>query len=207
VSAPVGNGVLGRGPFFWAGMALMTMGVIVAMGMTGAVEQKPLLLLMLLVPLSLMVPLFVAASRRADASGQGCGKGAAQARYIRRVILFAALYLIAVAAMTYFTKTVETQGVVRVVLALLPGFAIVGVLWAIGRLIVEESDEFMRMLVIRQTLVATAVALCGASIWGFLEAADIVPHLDAYWVVVAWFAGLGAGAVANRIQFGAWGAV
>ncbi|MHA6332264.1 hypothetical protein ACXYL9_01155 [Qipengyuania sp. CAU 1752] len=207
MSAPLQTGVLGRGPWFWAGMALITMAIITALGITGAVEQKPLLLLMLLVPVSLMVPLFVAASRRAEAGAQGCGKGVAQARYIKRVGLFTGLYLVAIASMTYFTKTAEAQGAVRVVLALLPGFAIVGVLWAVGRLIVEESDEFMRMLVIRQTLVATAVALCGASIWGFLEAADIVPHLDAYWVVVAWFAGLGAGAVANRIQFGTWDAI
>ena len=39
----------------------------------------------------------------------------------------------------------------------MPGLAICGVFWAIGRLIVDEKDEFIRMLIVRQTLIATGV--------------------------------------------------
>ena len=39
-----------------------------------------------------------------------------------------------------------------------------------------------------------------------LEAADLVMHVDAYWWPVAWFLGLFIGAVANRIEYGTWGA-
>jgi hypothetical protein len=71
----------------------------------------------------------------------------------------------------------------------------------------EEQDEFMRMLIIRQSLIASALALSCASIWGFLEAADLVMHIDAYWFAIVWFFGLAVGSVFNRIQFGTWGAV
>lgn len=63
----------------------------------------------------------------------------------------------------------------------------------------------MRMLIVRQSLVATAFALVLATIYGFLTAFAEAPHLELYWVSVAWFAGLGVGAVANKLQFGTFG--
>jgi len=70
---------------------------------------------------------------------------------------------------------------------------------------VEEPDEFIRMLIVRQSLIATAVALSAASVWGFLEAYGVVGHVDSYWVVVLWFAGLGIGAAVNKLQYGTFG--
>lgn len=96
---------------------------------------------------------------------------------------------------------------VLMVLSVLPGLGIVGVFWAIARLIVEETDEFMRMLVVRQALIASSFALSLASVWGFMESADVVPHIDAYYWAVAFFIGLIIGAVVNRIEHGTWGAV
>ena len=63
------------------------------------------------------------------------------------------------------------------------------------------------MLVVRQSLIATGLALSAATVWGFLESADVAPHLDAYWVAVAWFLGLFVGGLSNRIEYGSWGAV
>ena len=79
--------------------------------------------------------------------------------------------------------------IVRLIIAAMPGFAIVGFFWAIGRLIIEEKDEFMRMLTIRQILISSALALSAASVWGFLESADLVMHLDGYWYAVICLSG------------------
>ena len=92
-----------------------------------------------------------------------------------------------------------------IVLAVLPGLAIMGIFWSIARLMVEEQDEFIRMLIVRQSLIATGLALSVASVWGFLEAYGVAPHIDSYWVAVLWFFGLGVGAVANKVQYGAVG--
>ena len=129
----------------------------------------------------------------------------AQRRYIKRMLVVTGVYLATVAAASF---TIDENGPVTaltVLLAVLPGLAVIGFFWVIGRLIVEERDEFIRMLIVRQSLIATAVALSSASVWGFLEAYGVAPHIDAYWVVILWFFGLGVGGLVNKVQYGAAG--
>lgn len=199
--------VFGRGPAFWGVMMGISYAALGALAMTGAIEGTALLILML-VPMVLMIPLIKSANRRVDAGGNACfAKGEAQKRYLKRIAISTSVYMLAMAGMVFAENAEGIAETWRILAAIPPGLAIIGVFWAIGRLIVEESDEFIRMLVIRQSLIATAITLSIASVWGFLETADAVPHADAYWWAVLWFAGLGAGAVSNRIEYGAWGAV
>lgn len=194
----------GRSPWLWGGLLLGSMGAILGLRASDAINN-PTALLLLMVPMMLAIPLMKAVSRRADAACTG--KGEAQKRYVKRVAVSASLYLLALALMTFVSAKHDPSIELRTFLAILPGLAVVGIFWAIGRLIVEERDEFMRMLIIRQALVASGLALSAASIWGFLEEADVVVHVDAYWWAVIWFLGLGVGAIVNRIQYGTWGAV
>ncbi|MCJ2187092.1 hypothetical protein [Novosphingobium beihaiensis] len=132
-------------------------------------------------------------------------KSPAQKRYLRRVLLFTGLYLVTFALQTALTKENDLSVFTRTAFALLPGFCISGVFWAIGRLIVEEQDEFQRMLTVRQAMIASGLAMASASVWGFLEGAAVVPHVDAYWWAVVWFIGLAIGGAVNRVQYGSWG--
>ena len=201
------GGALGRGPIFWGAMMFLSYAGIAALGLTGALEA-PALLILMLVPTVLMIPLFKSASRRVEQGGAECiGKGEAQKRYLKRVMVSTSIYLVAMGAMVFVQNAQQVDYVWQVITAIPPGLAVIGIFWAIGRLIVEEQDEFIRMLVIRQSLIASTVALSAAAIWGFLESAAVVPHADAYWWPVLWFVGLAIGAVANRIEYGAWGAV
>jgi hypothetical protein len=200
-------GVLGRGPLFWGGLMATSYLAVAALGVTGAVDGAPLYLLVIL-PFALVIPMIAAANRRSEARNTGCGaKGEAQRRYMRRVALFSFLYLVVLGIMTFTITQGDPHPALRTFLALLPGLSIIGIFWSVGRLIVEEQDEFLRMLVIRQSLIATGIAMGAASAWGFLETAEVVPHLDAYWWAVVWFLGLGVGAAANRLRYGTWGAV
>jgi hypothetical protein len=198
-------GLLGRGPWFWAILFCIASVAISVLAATGAIEGPGAILVLLVVPIGLLGAVVVAAQKRIGA-GATKPQGLAQTRYVKRVAIFTSLYLAAFAAMTFADRAFAVPLPARFALALLPGLAVCGVFWAIARLIIEEQDEFLRMLTIRQTLVASAFALSAASIWGFLEAADLVMHLDAYWVAMAWFFGLLVGAVANRIEHGTWGA-
>lgn len=198
---------LGRSPFFWGAMMMVSYGAIAALSLTGAIEGAAVFIMML-APALLLIPLFRSATRRIDRGGSVlCAKGQAQLRYTRRVMICTALYLASFGLMVFFLEQREPGEALRAILAVPPGLAIIGIFWAIGRLIVEEQDEFVRMLVIRQSLIATAFSLSIASVWGFLEVADAVPHADAYWWAVAWFVGLAIGAVMNRVKYGSWGAV
>ena len=68
---------------------------------------------------------------------------------------------------------------------MLPALPIIGIFGAIGRYLVEEQDEYVRMLMVRQTLWASGFALSVATIWGFLESFDLVGHVDGYYVAIA----------------------
>ncbi|MEL7197985.1 MAG: hypothetical protein AAGL10_06690 [Pseudomonadota bacterium] len=200
-------GVLGRGPAFWGVLMLIAFAAIAFLHITDAVEETVAAILYVVAG-SLIVPLMVSASRQIDSGdGQCVTKGEAQKRYIKRIAIATSLYMVAMGLLVWVMNTDDPSPALRFGLALLPGFAVIGVFWAIGRLIVEEQDEFIRMLVVRQSLIATGFALSLASVWGFLETAGVVPHADAYWWPVMWFLGLAIGAVANRLEYGAWGAV
>ncbi len=190
-------------PGLWLGCMLAAIGIIAGLAITDAIGKYTAMLL-LLIPAGLMFPLAKSSKQKNAACG---GNSTAQKRYTRRVAIFTSAYLASFALMTFLQEFGEVAYALRVVLALLPGLAILGVLWAVGRLIVEETDEFLRMLTVRQSLIATGLALSAASIWGFLQAGDIAPPVDLYWVTIIWFLGLGVGAIVNRVQFGTWGAV
>ncbi len=89
--------------------------------------------------------------------------------------------------------------------ALVPGLAMFGIFYAYGMLILEQDDEFIRMLLIRQLVIGTGIALSFAAVWGWLEKFELVEHLHLYYVVVAWLLGFALGGVVNRITHGAWG--
>lgn len=199
------SGVLGRGPAFWAVMVFISTALVVTLAATGAVEG-PVPQLLTIVPVGLFFVMARAGYKRAGQT-DGSGKGEVQRRYIARTAIFTSLYLATFALLMFADRELAISKEVRFALALLPGLAICGVFWAIGRLMIEEKDEFIRMLTVRQSLIATAIALSAATVWGFLESADVVPHIDAFYWAVAWFAGLFVGAIVNRIQYGTWGAV
>ena len=126
-------------------------------------------------------------------------KGWAQRRYLIRLAISMGAYLATLALALRLVGGGGVTGPPAVVLALLPAFSVAGVFWAIGRLLIEESDEYLRMLLVRQTLVATGFTLTLTTMWGFLENFDLVSHVDAFYITVVWFAGLGVGSCYNRL--------
>ena len=126
-------------------------------------------------------------------------------RYNIRVVWLSLLYAaFLVGAILAFNHRL-VAGPLAYLAAILPAIPIIGIFVAIGRYLVEEQDEYVRMLMVRQTLWASAFALSLATIWGFLESFGLAGHIDAYYLAVAWFGGLGLGACINRLTLGAAG--
>ncbi|WP_298306829.1 hypothetical protein [uncultured Erythrobacter sp.] len=201
-------GFLGRGPMFWIGLTFGTSGAVIGLILSGAIEGKGIAFALMAIPLACMAAAFVSMlNKNKSGTGDCVTKGEAQRRYIKRVAVFTSLYLASFAMLTFIDELGTLPTAIRIGIGVLPGLALVGFFWAIARLIIEETDEFMRMLTVRQTLVASALAMSAASVWGMLESADLVPHVDAYWYAVIWFAGLALGSVVNRITYGTWGHV
>ena len=85
-------------------------------------------------------------------------------------------------------------------MALLPGLAISGIFVALGRYLVEETDEYLRVRMVTQMLWATGATLSLATIWGFLDVFEAVPRLPLYTVAILWFFSLGVAGAVMRVR-------
>jgi FtsH-binding integral membrane protein len=120
--------------------------------------------------------------------------------YARRIFVLALVYAALLMAAVWLNRHYTPTGPVAVLVALLPALPLIGMIVALGRLILDEKDEYQRMLHVRQMLIATGLMLAVCSVWGFLEEFDQVPHLPAYWAFIVWCAGLGFGTLYNERQ-------
>ena len=123
-------------------------------------------------------------------------------RYNKRVIVLSLVYAAFLIGAVYAFKHHLVGGPIAWIVAVLPALPIIGIFAAIGLYLVEEQDEYVRMLMVRQTLWASGFALSIATMWGFLESFELVSHVEVYWVSVLWFGGLGLGNFANRLTMG-----
>ncbi len=126
-----------------------------------------------------------------------------QRRYTVRLFSLMALYMsFLIIAERYLDRAEPVTGILAYILALLPALPVMAIFWAFGRLLVETTDEYQRLLLIRQTLVATALSMAAATGWGFLENYELVPHIPAFYWAIVWFGGLGVGSLFNRLTLG-----
>ena len=133
-------------------------------------------------------------------------KSLAMRRYVTRIAVLMSFYLVTLFAAVYAFKHHLVSGPVAYPLAILPALPIIGVFWTVMRLLVEEPDEFIRMLQVRQTLVATGFCLTVMTIWEFLQNFDLVaPGNGGFGAAFFWFMGLGVGALYNRLTVGTTG--
>jgi drug/metabolite transporter (DMT)-like permease len=123
----------------------------------------------------------------------------AQRRYNHRVLGLSLAYAGALIGVSFVFRGDPPAGPVAWALALLPALPLVGIFLAMGRYLVEEGDEYLRSVMVRQSLIATGFMLIVTTCWGFLQSFDQVPRVDFYWAAIVWFAGLGLGGCANRL--------
>lgn len=125
-------------------------------------------------------------------------------RYLIRLAACMMFYIVALMACEFLIEDRGLSGWPAAILAFLPGLSFAGVIWIFGMLIAEEKDEFQRMMYVRSGLIATGFAFTCAAIWGFLETYDIVSAVPAFWWPTLWLAGVGIGAIFNKVKYGTW---
>jgi hypothetical protein len=69
---------------------------------------------------------------------------------------------------------------------------------AMALLLKEERDEYLRQRFVEQSLVATGLLLTVATLYGFLNAFDVAPRIDAWAAFPVWAIGLGLGRLVRR---------
>ena len=129
-------------------------------------------------------------------------KTLAHRRYVKRVLVAMVGYIATLFLAEILIDDRGLTGPLAWLVALLPGLCVASVFWAIGRLLIEETDEYLRSLLVRQMLVATGLTMVVATIYGFLENYGLVGHVDAFYLTILFFFGLGVGSVVNRLTIG-----
>ena len=133
-------------------------------------------------------------------------KSPAIRRYVIRIAALMSFYLVALLGASRAFRADLVSGPAAYVLAIVPALPIIGVFWAVMRLLVEEPDEFMRLLMVRQALIATGFCLTVMTIWEFLQNFDLVPPGNGgFGAAFFWFVGLGVGAFYNWLTVGTTG--
>ena len=135
-----------------------------------------------------------------------CYKSPATRRYLIRIIALMTIYLVTLFVAVRAFRGDTVSGVPAYALAILPALPVIGVFWAVMRLLVEEPDEFIRLLHVRQCLFATGFCLTIMTIWEFLQNFDLVaPGNGGFGAAFFWFIGLGFGALYNKLTIGTAG--
>jgi hypothetical protein len=127
-------------------------------------------------------------------------------RYFLRIVVLVSIYLVTLIGTVMAFKANAVSGAAAYALAVLPALPIIGVFWAVMRYLIEETDEFMRLLIVRQCLFATGFCLTIMTIWEFLQNFDLVPPGNGgFGAAFFWFIGLGFGGLYNRLTIGTAG--
>jgi hypothetical protein len=130
----------------------------------------------------------------------------AMRRYVIRLAVLMTFYLVFLFAAVRAFRADAVHGAFAYGLAILPALPVIGVFWAVMRLLMEEPDEFIRLLHVRQSLVATGFCLTVMTVWEFLQNFDLVPPGNGgFGAAMFWFLGLGVGAIYNKLTLGTAG--
>jgi hypothetical protein len=138
----------------------------------------------------LLIPLV----RSAERTQAACGANSVAMRtYNRRMIVASFAYVILLLGGVAVANNFAPPAPVRVLLAIAAALPVMFMIRAMGLLIKEERDEYLRMRLVEQSLIATGFLLATMTLYGFLNAFELAPRLDAYLAVPVWALGLGIG--------------
>jgi hypothetical protein len=118
--------------------------------------------------------------------------------YRRRFIPITFAYLGATMLAVRMIDDEAPATILTYLLALLPALAIIAWIWAMGRLIVELDDEYLRLLEVRKAMVATGFLLVVLTVWGALEMFAGMRGFPSFLAFPVWCLGLVPGQIFNR---------
>lgn len=129
-----------------------------------------------------------------------CSRTPAQRSHLRRVLAASIAYVLVLIPIVYAIRHGFVTGPWRMFLALIPAAPVVAMFASYGRYLSEETDEYVRMVVVRQILTATTIAMVCAVVWGFLTDLGGAPPIATYWIAFVWVAAQGASALVGKIR-------
>ena len=112
-------------------------------------------------------------------------------RYNRRMLAVSGLYVVGLLGAIWATDTLKPTGPLAYLIAFAPSVGVLAMVWTMARLLVEETDEYLRYRTIRSYLFGLGTLLTLATIWGFFEQFALVPHISNWAAVPVFAIGMG----------------
>lgn len=123
------------------------------------------------------------------------------ARAFWRRFVTAAAFMFGSFCLLAFAQMVGKWGAqAEYVIAILPHFGFLGMVWSVHQYVLDESDEYLRNQSIRQLLIASFFTLAAVVIWATLANARVLGNGWVGLVLLFWFTGLGAGRLYNELR-------
>jgi hypothetical protein len=123
--------------------------------------------------------------------------------YLIRLSVLMAIYLVTLFVASRLLRAGLVEGPSAYLVAILPALPVIGVFWAVMRLLIEEPDEYLRTLLVRQVMIATGFCLTVMTVLEFLRNSDLLTwDSGGFGAIYYWFAGLAIGGIYNRITVG-----
>jgi len=176
-------------PALWGVSLFVSFAIISVLRITGAIGPTTGFILMAIAMIQI-IPLVRASMARQSARGY---MSPAIKRYTRRFVIASLGYMLGLGLAVTIVDRVDLSRGESFLIALLPVLPIFGMIWTMGRYLVEEDDEFLRHRAIMASLIGLGLVLTLGTFWGFLESFEVVPHVDAWWVFPVWAMGMGVG--------------
>ena len=173
----------------WVGAYLVATFGTAALYKTGVVPGWPGVALFA-ASFLLLIPV-VRSTQRAQAEA-GCSSPAMRT-YTRRVLVAGFAYVVLLFVGMAMARIYAPPVAARVLMALAVAVPVLFMIRAMALLLQEETDEYLRMRIVNQSLVATGFMLTIATLYGFLNAFDVAPRVDAWAAFPLWAIGLGIG--------------
>jgi hypothetical protein len=105
---------------------------------------------------------------------------AAGRRYRRRFLPVMAVYVVVVMGVSWAFNVLEPTGPLAWALAVSPAVPLLAAIVVIGLYLKEESDEFVRNVLVESMIWGIGVTLGILTVWGFLEIYAHAPRLPSF---------------------------
>lgn len=109
------------------------------------------------------------------------GKSPAAKRYLRRFVPTMIAYVAVIFGVSWAFNHLKPTGPLAWGLAILPGLPILTVIALMGVYLKEETDEFVRNILVESMLWGVGITMAVMTIWGFLDMYVDAPKLSSFW--------------------------
>ena len=121
-------------------------------------------------------------------------------KFWRRIVISAGFMFLSYCLLAFGQMVGEWNTQVLQIIGLLPILGFAGMVWCIHQYPVDEDDEYLRSMSVRQLLIASFVTVMGGLVWSAAPELGLAEAPGLGLVVLFWFGGLGIGRLYNELR-------